>query len=161
MARTESEILCRAPIRVVLGGKDCEIRILTIAEARQWRAQMMERFGKIWDRLAEQPPRAVIGWLFTDGFSVAADLFFAYVKDLDRQAVEASATEQELAAAIEEVFWLAFPFGQRLRALSGGLTWDRLAGAAEDVVRRLTKALPKAPSSKPFSASGDSTPSTS
>lgn len=112
--RTEEDKILRSPITVVLGGEEHKVSPLVIRDAREWRKKFAQLLGKL-------PAYAATTTDDAKGFEVAivamlvgmpdemADLFFAYAKDLDREAIEASATEAELAKAIEVVLEIAFP----------------------------------------------------
>jgi hypothetical protein len=123
MARTEDDKVLRSPITVTLGGAEHSVPLLVIKDAREWR----KRFAKLVSKL---PAYAGVTTDDAAGFDVAvnsmlvsmpdemADLFFAYAKDLDRDAIEDVATEAELARAIEQVIEIAFPL---VGSLTGAL----------------------------------------
>lgn len=114
MGRTEEDKVFRAPIVVTLGGREYEIKPLVIKEAREWRKQFAKLIGKL-------PTYAGVTTDDPQGFEAAveatlvvmpdemANLFFAYAKNLDRETIESSATEAELAKAIEAIMEVAFP----------------------------------------------------
>jgi len=47
------------------------------------------------------------------------DLFFAYAKDLNREEIEAVATDSEMARAFEKVVEMAFPLARSLVGAMG------------------------------------------
>ncbi len=123
MDRTEEEILASAPLRVVLGGEEHQVKMLVIRESRQWRADAAkllaslpkldkvdtedpEQFGEAMDVLMRVMPDTI------------TDLFFQYAKDLDREEIEKVATDLELAAAFKVVSVAAFPFVQSAMELA-------------------------------------------
>jgi len=122
--RTEEDKVLKAPVTVTLGGKAYEIAPLVIAESRKWRA----RFIKI---LQEYPQYAQVTTDTPEKFNSALhnllvampdeviDLFFDYARNLDRQQIESEATDEEVAAAFEQVVKLAFPL---VTSLAGAIT---------------------------------------
>ena len=115
--RTEEEKLTQAPVMVILGGKEYPIRPLVIKESREWRKQAIhliaalpellkitmddpENFGETLTTMMVTKPDEVI------------DLFFAYAKDLDREEIESTATDAEMAIAFQEVIKLGFPLAE-------------------------------------------------
>jgi hypothetical protein len=122
--RTEEDKVCRATIMVMLGGKEHQICPLVIRDSRIWRKGVAEA-------LAQLPRYASITTEDPDAFGAAmlamlvdmpdtvADLFFGYAKDLNREEIEAVATDAELAQAFKEVTSIAFPL---VESLSGVLT---------------------------------------
>lgn len=121
--RTEEDKLLKSPIVVVLAGKEYEIKLLVIKEAREWRKQFSKVLGKL-------PTYAKTTTDDAEGFSAAingimvampdemADLFFAYAKDLNREEIENTATEIELARGIEAIMEVAFPL---VRSMTGAM----------------------------------------
>lgn len=121
MERTEEEKVARAPVLVILGGKEYPIKPLVIRESREWRRKAIKLIAPL--------PNLVTTKLDTDDPEVfeagltqvlitmpdeVADLFFDYAKDLNREEIEDEATDIELAAAFEEVAKLAFPLAESL-----------------------------------------------
>ncbi len=123
MARTEEDKVFRGPITVTLGGEEYEIKPLVIRDAREWR----QRFAKL---VGQLPSYANVSTDDAQGFGSAvtallvstpdqmADLFFSYAKEIDREQIEAVATEEELAKGIEQIMGVAFPL---VRSLTGAL----------------------------------------
>ena len=121
--RTEEQKLTKAPITVMLGGKEYEIKPLVIRDAREWRK-------KLASLLSQLPAYVNITTDNPEGFAQAmnamvggmpdqmADLFFAYAKDLPRDEIEASATEVELGEAFNVLMGVAFPL---LKSLTGAM----------------------------------------
>ena len=119
MDRTEDEKLTQSPIVVILGEKKYDIKPLVIRDSRRWRKDVasaisalpkyaavnmtdVEAFGSAIDQLLAVMPDSII------------DLFFSYAKDLDREKIEAVATDAEIAAAFEQVVDIAFPLAKSL-----------------------------------------------
>lgn len=117
--RTEEQKLVQAGIKVILGGREYEIRPLVIRESREWRAKVIkliaplpeyakvtmdseEDFGKVLTLMLVTMPDQVV------------DLFFDYAKDLNREEIENKATDEEMTKAFAEVVKVAFPLASAL-----------------------------------------------
>lgn len=117
--RTEEEIVVQAGIKVILGGVEYQVKPLVIRDSRLWRAKLVKL-------LAELPKYAKVDSDSPDEFGEAltaimvsmpdtiCDLFFEYAKDLDREKIEAVATEAEVAKGFEQVVEIAFPLVQSM-----------------------------------------------
>ena len=121
--RTEEAKIFRAPITVTLGGEQYQIAPLVIRDARKWRqdfAGLISQFPKLAATDSSDPEafENAATQLFVAMPDRMADLFFAYAKDLDRDAIEETATESELAEAIDEVMAVAFPL---VRGMTGAM----------------------------------------
>jgi hypothetical protein len=126
VTRTEEQKLFRAPITVILGGKEYEILPLVIKDARIWRKKLSTLLGKL-------PGYTKVTTDDAAGFASAidamlvgmpdeiADLFFSYAKDLNREIIESTATEVELAGAFEAVMAVAIPLTSSLTGALGRL----------------------------------------
>ncbi len=115
MERTEEQILASAPLKVVLGGEELEVKMLVMIESRQWRAetaQLLASLPKLDNVDTEDPEQfgEAIGLLMNVMPDTITDLFFKYAKDLDREQIEAVATDLEVVAAFKVVSAAAFPF---------------------------------------------------
>jgi len=125
--RSEEDKLLRAPITVILGGEEYEIEPLPIGESRKWRGKL----AKVLSKMPEYAQQSKVNTDSPDEFSKAlnnmlvvmaddvADLFFDYAKKLDRQHIEAVATDAELGKAFGEV--VSFAISPFARSLSGSL----------------------------------------
>jgi len=119
--RTEEEKLTRAPIVVILGGKEYKVAPLVIRDSREWRKKVVELiaplpglinintddekgFGEALNQLLVAMPDQVL------------ELFFEYAKDLDRKEIEGAATDAELKDAFAEVMKIAFPLAEAVPA---------------------------------------------
>lgn len=122
MERSEEDKVLRSPITVTLGGKDYLIEVLCIRDAREWRKKFAAVVGKAssYTPTVEKPLdiTEIAAGMVCAIPDAMADLFFAYAKGLDREKIEAAATEAELAKAIEAVMEVAFPL---LRSLTGAM----------------------------------------
>ncbi len=122
--RTEEQKLTQEPLRVVLGGKQREVPLLVIREARIWRQQVARALVDVRQQLGvtADNPEAFAKSLTATLNEVpdkVAELFFSYARGLNREEIEATATDKELAVAFSEVLEVAFPL---IRALLGTLT---------------------------------------
>ena len=119
--RTEEQVVTKASIEVILGGKKYEIAPLVIRDSRVWRKKFIdlvvplpsllntivdasnpEGFGSVLSQMMIAMPDQVI------------DLFFEYAKDLNREDIEAIATDTEISKAFEEVVKVTFPLTESL-----------------------------------------------
>ena len=125
--RTEDEIVARAGITVILGGKEYSIPPLVIRDSREWRKKAIKL-------IAPLPQLVKVKLDETDAFESAMsqmmvampdqvmDLFFEYAKDLDRDEIEGIATDSEMAVAFQEVCKVAFPLAESGPRLMASLT---------------------------------------
>lgn len=125
--RTEADKLARGAITVILAGKEWEIAPLVIRDAREWRKKAVRTLSGVtqYASISTDDPQGFANAI--DAMLVAmpdqmTDLFFDYAKKLDREAIESTATEAELAKAIEEVMEVAFPL---LRSMTS--SWGKLS----------------------------------
>ena len=127
--RTEEEILTQTGgIRVRLGGKEYILPPLVIRKAKLFRqhiAELSSELAKLAQVSSDNPEQFEMGIktiMFTMPDKVL-DLFFEYAGDnLDRETIENTATEAELADAFGEVMKQAFPLSVGLvKGLSRGL----------------------------------------
>jgi hypothetical protein len=117
--RTEEEKLARAPVSVILGGKEYEIRQLTLAESRVWKkkvASLLAEGFKSTRATSDDIDKfsASLSTFMIDAPDALIDLFFSYAKDLNREEIESVATESEIAVAWERIREVAFPLAQTL-----------------------------------------------
>ena len=117
--RTEEQKVARAPIVVILGGKEYEIAPLVIRDSREWRRKIIGLIAplpKLVDVTMDKPEdfeRALNQMMVTMPEQVI-DLFFEYAKNLDREEIEGIATDTEMAKAFEEVIKVSFPLAESL-----------------------------------------------
>lgn len=127
MARTEQDILTRAPIEVTLGGKTYEVTPLTIAESAAWRRRLGRGVADVLGGMQVQRPdgsvirdEEALGRLLPELFATAPDLLidlmWAYAPILPRKEIEKAATEIELLEAASEVFKLGLPLAKPIIA---------------------------------------------
>jgi hypothetical protein len=112
--RTEEDKLLRAGIVVILGGVEYSIPPLVIREAAIWRKKLASLLGKLpaYASTTTDNPAAfetAITAMLVSVPDEMTDLFFSYAKGLDRQEIEGTANEIELATAFGSVLKVAFP----------------------------------------------------
>ena len=117
--RTEEDKLTQSPILVILGGKEYPIRPLVIKESREWRRKLVVIFKKLpqYLKMTTDNPEGfseALNEMLIEMPDMVTDLFFSYAKDLDREEIESSATEEDLSKAFQEVIKYAFPLSQSL-----------------------------------------------
>lgn len=106
--RTEEQKIFQEPAKVTLGGREYEIKPLTIKYSRPWRKKLAELAAsadyaqKVTTDKPEEFKEAV-KFLMVDSIDTIIDLFFEYAVDLDRDKIEAEATEAELSKAFEAI----------------------------------------------------------
>lgn len=117
--RTEEQKIFKSPLIVVFAGKEYEVAPLVIKESRKWRQEVVKlmaslpKYAKTTTDDPEEFEGALTGLLVALPDSVV-DLFFSYAKDLNRDEIEAVATDAEVAEAFKQVIALAFPLTQSL-----------------------------------------------
>ena len=121
--RTEEQILAQAPLKVVLGGKEYEVALLVMRDSRKWRADAAKLLASLPEvtGVDTDDPKAfggAVGILMNVMPDTVCDLFFQYAKDLDRDEIEAVATDIELVAAFQVIRAAAFPFVQSVTELA-------------------------------------------
>lgn len=115
--RTEEQIVAQAPIIVVLGGKEFEVKPLVIRDSRAWRKKaapfqaMLARYAGITSDNLEEFEKT-LAEIMGSRIDETIDLFFEYAKDLNREEIEGIATDKEIVTAFNEVTKVAFPFGE-------------------------------------------------
>jgi len=119
MERTEEDKLVQSPVVVTLGGKEFPIRPLVIKESREWRKKLIKVFGmlpKYLTMTTDNPEgfKEALDAMLGEMPDEVTDLFFSYAKDLDREEIESTANDNELAEAFQEVMKYAFPLSQSL-----------------------------------------------
>lgn len=119
MARTEEEKVARAPLLVKLGGKEYPIVPLVIREARAWRLKVVNVLTSLPDYInatTDTPDdfNAALKALLVTMQDTTLDLFFEYAKDLPRDEIEKTTTDEEVAEAFSRVIEIAFPLSRSL-----------------------------------------------
>jgi len=125
--RTEEDKIVQAPLKVILGGREYEIRPLVIKDSREWRAKVVKllaplpQYTKATSDKPDQFMEALNAIMVTMPDQVC-DLFFDYARELDREAIEAIATDAEVAKGFEQVIEVAFPLSQSMVTALGTVT---------------------------------------
>ncbi len=117
--RTEEEKLIQAPIIVTFGGKPYEVKPLVIKESRAWRQAVVKVLAALPRYAAvttDKAPdfEAALNAMLVDMPDTVVNLFFQYAKGLNREEVEAIATDAEMAKGFEQVVEVAFPLARSL-----------------------------------------------
>jgi hypothetical protein len=125
--RTEEDKIFQNDITIVLGGKQYKIKPLVIKQSRKWRAT----FAKL---LGDLPQYVGITTDTPDKFEGAikailvampdkiVDLVFDYAPELNREEIENSATDAEMAKAFDQIAEVAFPLARSLTGAMGKLS---------------------------------------
>ena len=127
--RSEDDIITQSTIEVILGGEKHQIKPLVIKKSREWRKKVIvllaplpqliktvvdvenpEGFGTVLTQMMVTKPDQVL------------DLFFDFACDLNRDEIEDTATDKEMAAAFEEVVKVTFPLAESLPKVMGHLS---------------------------------------
>ncbi len=112
--RTEEDKVVQASITVILGGVKHNVAPLVIRDSRPWRNEVMKlmaslpQYAKV-DTDSPDEFEEAINVIMAEMPDTLIDLFFGYAKDLDRDKIEAVATEKEIAVAFRQVIEIAFP----------------------------------------------------
>lgn len=111
MERTEDDKVTQSGIKVILGGKEFEIRPLVIRYSREWRKKSLPLLASLFqysrltstDDFTEELEKAFTD-LFTTKTDEILDSFFEYARELPRDEIEGIATDGEVILAFMEVF---------------------------------------------------------
>lgn len=125
MERTEDQILSKAPIVVMLGEKEYNIKPLGISAQRAWRDKMSQEMQEVVQSFAPTYKGPESASLFSAGLTVAltkfpeklTDLVFAYCPDLPRDEIMETATEEQVSIAFSKIMKVAFPFLTHLQTV--------------------------------------------
>jgi len=127
MARTEEQKLVQAPIIVVLGGQEYEIKPLVIKESRAWRAEVAKVIGLLPQMASfttDHPDefQAGIAAILVGMPDQVVDLVFSYAPELNREEIEEVATDAEIARAFEQISEVAFPLVRSMVGTMGKIS---------------------------------------
>ena len=117
--RTEEEKVSGTPIKVTLGGAKYEIPILVIRDSREWRKKVIKlitELPSLVNTTMDDPEdfgKALTNILVTKPDEVL-NLFFEYAKDLDREKIETTATDDEVSEAFNQLIAVTFPLAESL-----------------------------------------------
>ncbi len=124
--RSEDDILLQRPIEVTLADKPYTIKLLPIRAQTEWRRKavpLLSGFLSMSEVTSEKPEEfeKTLASILIDTPEQMLDLFFDYARDLDREEIENTATEAEVAVAFKKIMAVALP-PPLLTALTGALT---------------------------------------
>ena len=119
VARLEDQKLIQAPLTIVLGGEDYQVKLLVIKESRLWRQKVVNLWATLPGHLkanSDKPEEfeAALSALLVEMPDVVVDLFFEYAKDLNREEIELVAVDSEIAKGFEQVVEVAFPLARSM-----------------------------------------------
>ena len=120
--RGEEQKVFQEPIKVILGGREHEVKPLVIKYSRPWRKKVIDliatlpKYAKVDTDKPDEFEQAV-KLLMVESQDTIIDLFFEYARELTRDEIEEIATEAEIAIAFELVMNLAFPLSETLPAI--------------------------------------------
>lgn len=125
--RTEEQKVVQETLKIPLGEKIEEVRLLTIKEARAWRVRVAEALAQVpalasVDAKDPEKFKAGVDGIFSTIPDLVLDLFFDYARDLDRDAIEEVATDSQLALGFAQVAEVAFPLVSGLVGTMGKLS---------------------------------------
>lgn len=115
MARTEADMISKAPVKVKLGDKEYAIPILTILPSREWRIKLNAEMAGIVESFT---PDSSDSNVFGRGLASAligfpekmAELVFAYAGAiLPKDEIIAVATEEQIGTAFSAIMEVAYP----------------------------------------------------
>lgn len=160
--RSREQRVTAAPVSFKLGGEDVSLRVLTIAEAREWKRYASAKVAELagtkldGDALVELLTR-----LLRYGVDEQIDLVLRYDADdvipgklVDDEAglyrsswIDEHATELEVEDAFLGVVTVGLPFGRRLRSLIEGQDWATLLRSLRELQQQSTQRTPPTPTS--------------
>ena len=125
--RTEEDKITQSGIKVILGGREYEVRPLVIRDSRGWRRKIISLIAplpKLVKTTMDNPEdfESVLTQMMVTMPDQVIDLFFEYAPDLNREEIEKVATDAEIAKAFEEVVKVAFPLAESLPKVMGRLS---------------------------------------
>lgn len=161
-ARSLEQRVTQAPVEFRLGGEPVSLRVLTIAEAREWKAYVSAKLGELagtqttGDALVELLMR-----ILRDSTDELLDVVLRYDLDgiipgreVDDEAglyrstwVDEHATELEVEDAFLAVVTVGLPFGRRVRSLVEGQDWTALLRSLRELQSQPTPKTRQSPTS--------------
>jgi hypothetical protein len=117
--RTEEEKVVQAPIVIILGGQEYNVKPLVIRDSRIWRQKVADLLGNIPKHItpdSDKPDefKVALQSLMSTVPDAIIDLLFDYAVDLDREEIEGIATDAEIGIAFTKILEVAFPLTQSL-----------------------------------------------
>jgi hypothetical protein len=112
--RTESDMIAKSPVRVMLGNSEYDFHPLTINKARQWRTKLNEVMAEVVGPMQAEESVEALGPALTAAFVKFPDkmleLVLFYKPDLPKDKIEAEATEEQITVAYANIMQFAYPF---------------------------------------------------
>ncbi len=123
--RNEDDILLQRPIEVTLAGEPHTIKLLPIRAQAEWRRKvvpLLSGFLGLSNLSTDDPAEfeAGLASILIETPEKMLDLFFDYARDLDRDEIENTATEAEVAVAFEKIVAIVMP-SPLVTALTGAV----------------------------------------
>jgi len=117
--RTEEEKVTQAPLLIILGGREYDVKPLVIRDSRAWRAKVAKLIGGLpqYTKTTSDNPdqfKVAIEGMMSAMPDAIVDLVFDYARDLDREMIEAVATDAEISVAFTQILEVAFPLARSL-----------------------------------------------
>ncbi|MFA5064954.1 MAG: hypothetical protein WC566_05770 [Dehalococcoidia bacterium] len=121
--RSEEDKLTQAPLLIILGGKEYEVKPLVIRDSRAWNAKFAKLIGGLpqYTKVTTDSPdqfKVAIEGMVSAVPDAIIDLVFEYARDLNREEIEAVATDAEILVAFTQIMEVAFPLA---RSLAGAM----------------------------------------
>lgn len=117
--RADAEIVARQ-IRFSLGGDPRVIRVLSVAENREWTANLATLVRATLGKVGPLESVDEVALLLSQSIDTMMDLLIAYDVDHElpeRDWIDTKATDREVYEALKRVTAAAYPFGFDLRAV--------------------------------------------
>jgi len=125
--RTEEDKIFQNEILIILGGKEYKIKPLVIKQSRKWRANFAKLFGDLqqYTKITTDTPDK-----FEDAIKTIlmvmpdkiVDLVFEYAPGLNREEIENSATDAEMAKVFVQFMEVALPLARSLTGVMSKLS---------------------------------------
>jgi len=118
--RSEEQKTLISPIVVVLGGEEISIPVLRMRASREWREAFSKSVAelpgsvKLTDAGDTEELGNALKTLLITMPEKCVESFFLYARTLKREAFEETATDEEVAAAFDQIIEVAFPLGKSL-----------------------------------------------
>ena len=119
MKRTEEQIVTQEPLELIFGGASYSVKPLVIRDSRLWRQKVANLIGDVPKYLkpdTDDPDqfKAAMNTMMMSMPDTIIDLVFEYAKDLNREEIEAIATDAEIGEAFSKIMAVAFPLSRNL-----------------------------------------------
>jgi len=117
--RTEEDKIAQAPLTITLGGVNYDVKPLVIRDSRVWRKKVSALLGNIpkyanADTDNPEEFKVAMENMMSIAPDAIIDLVFDYCVDLNREEIEAVATDAEIGVAFTKILEVAFPLARSL-----------------------------------------------